>query len=226
MKCDRNKLKDILKVNLNTLKQIERRNNLQIRLRKVGYDLVDKHKEKNKYIYEIKKTTDESYKKLKNIINSTYNSNRADKFVTYFNIRTLEEPNTVKDIATASDVTEKTIIKWDNTLKDKRILSKDGYYYFRLCKDTREVQQCTIEEYKSFWKNKAYINAFYQLQSKYMNGEITLTELQLASGEIAVIISTIENKYYFKVKKYKVNKENQLYMETKNLIDEIEKGTK
>ncbi|MGN2370903.1 hypothetical protein ACTFJW_12770 [Clostridium cagae] len=110
MKCDRNKLKNVLKVNLNTLKQIERKNNLQIRLKKVGYDLIYKHKEKNKYIYEIKKINDESYKKIKNIINSTYNSNRVDKFVIYFNIRILEETNTVNDITSKSDVTE--IIKW------------------------------------------------------------------------------------------------------------------
>lgn len=221
MKVDRNKLKDILGINLNTLKQIERRSNLNKRLNRIGYELITKNKIKNKYIYDIRNIKD--HQELKKVINNSYNTNRADKFVTYFNIRTLEEPNTIREIANKSNVAEKTVIKWDNTLQDKRILSKDGYYYFRLSKDTMEVQQCSIEEYKSFWKNKAYLNAFYKLQEKYRSGEITLTELQLASGEIAVIVSTIENKYYFKIKKYKVNKENPLYMDTKRLI---EKGTK
>lgn len=221
MKADRNKLKDILGINLNTLKQIERRNNLDKRLNKIGYKLISKCKFKNKYIYDIRSIKD--HQELNKVIKQSYNTNRADKFVTYFNIRTLEEPNTIREIANKSNVAEKTVIKWDNTLQDKRIISKDGYYYFRLLKDTREVQQCSIGEYKSFWKNKAYLNAFYRLQSKYISGEITLTELQLASGEIAVIISTIANKYYFKIKKYKVNEDNELYIDTKRLI---EKGTK
>lgn len=221
MKVDRNKIKDILGVNLNTLKQIERRNSLDKRLNKIGYKLISKCKFKNKYIYDIRNI--KNHQELNKVIKQSYNTNRVDKFVTYFNIRTLEEPNTIREIANKSNVAEKTVIKWDNTLQDKRIISKDGYYYFRLLKDTREVQQCSIEEYKSFWKNKAYLNAFYRLQSKYISGKITLTELQLASGEIAVIISTIENKYYFKIKKYKVNKDNELYMNTKRLI---EKGTK
>ena len=46
---------------------------------------------------------------------------------------------------------------------DKRIISKDGYYNFRLDKGQGELTQVAIEEYKSFWKNKAYVNAFNKL---------------------------------------------------------------
>lgn len=56
-----------------------------------------------------------------------------------------------------------------------------------------------------------------------MQGEITLTELQLTSGDIAVIISMIENRYCFKIKKYKVN-QNEIYEYTRNLIEEYQKG--
>lgn len=219
MECDRNKLKGILNISLNALKLIEKRNNLEYRLNKVGYTLIDKYKKKNKYIYVIKK----SNKELKQKISNMYNTNRADKFINYFNIRTIEQPKTIKEIAIESEVAEKTIIKWDNTLQDKRILSKDGFYYFKLDRSNNEIIEITKEEYKTFWKNKVYLKAFADLRKKYMEGEISLTELQLTSGDVAVIVSAIENKYCFKIKKYKVNR-NQLYADTRRIIDEYQKG--
>ena len=219
MECDRNQLKEILGVSLNALKLIEKRNNLEHRLNKVGYTLIDKYKKKNKYIYVIQKTN----KKLKQKISNMYNTNRADKFINYFNIRTIEQPKTIKEIAIESEVAEKTIIKWDNTLQDKRILSKDGFYYFKLDRSNNEIIEISKEEYKTFWKNKSYLKAFADLRKRYMEGEISLTELQLTSGDVAVIVSAIENKYCFKIKKYKVNR-NQLYADTRKIIDEYQKG--
>ncbi|WP_230144008.1 hypothetical protein, partial [Clostridium neonatale] len=153
MECDRNQLKEILGVSLNALKLIEKRNNLEHRLNKVGYTLIDKYKKKNKYIYVIQKTN----KKLKQKISNMYNTNRADKFISYFNIRTIERPMTIQEIAIRLGVSEKTIIKWDNTLQDKRILSKDGFYYFKLDRSNNEIIEISKEEYKTFWKNKSYL---------------------------------------------------------------------
>lgn len=212
MKVSRHELKNILEVNLNALKQIERRNTLNKRLLEKGFKLVKKYTQDNKTMYELQQCS------TRRIINKTYNVKKADNFIDYFNIRTKEEPNSIEEIAIKANINKNTVIKWDNTLQDRRIISKDGYYYFKLDKDQGGLIQVSQEEYKSFWRNKAYINAFKKLQDKYITGEITLTELQLSSGEIAVIISTIENKYYYKIKKYKVNKDNKLYIDTVNLI--------
>lgn len=212
MKVCRNELKDLLDINLNALKQIERRNTLEKRLLERGYILLNKSIENKKTIYEL------GISKDKQIINKIYNISKTGCFINYFNIRTAEEPDTIDDIANKVKINKNTVIKWDNTLQDKKIISKDGYYYFKLDKELGELTQVTIEEYKSFWKNKAYVNAFKKLQDKYTRGEITLAELQLAKGELDVIIKTIENKYYYKVKKYKVNKDNKLYIDTMNLI--------
>lgn len=219
IKYDREKLKDILGISINALKLIEKRSNLEYRLSKCGYELVDKYKDKNKYIYVIKKNNLELKKKIGNM----YNTNRIDKFINYFNMRTIEVPKTIKEIAEESKVTEKTVIKWDNTLQDKRILSKDGFYYFKVDRTNNEIIEITKEEYKSYWRNKAYLEAFAELRRKYMQGEITLTEFQLTSGDIAVIISMLENKYCFKIKKYKVNR-NEIYEYTRKIIDEYQKG--
>lgn len=215
MKVYRNELKSILNINLNALKQIERRKTLNKRLLEKGYILINKYIESNKTIYELE------ISKTKQIISKTYNVSKTNNFIDYFNIRTKEEPKTIEEIANKANVNKKTVSKWDNTLQDKRIIAKDGYYYFRLDKGQGELIQVTIEEYKSFWKNKAYVNAFNKLQDRYIKGEISLTELQLSSGEIAVIISTIENKYYYKIKKYKVDKNNELYIDTKKLIEGV-----
>ncbi|WP_238860898.1 hypothetical protein [Clostridium sp. YIM B02569] len=212
MKVCRNELKDLLDINLNALKQIERRNTLEKRLLERGYILLNKSIENKKTIYEL------GISKDKQIINKLYNISKTECFINYFNIRTAEEPDTIDDIASKVKINKNTVIKWDNTLQDKKIISKDGYYYFKLDKALGELSQVTIEEYKSFWKNKAYVNAFKKLQDKYTRSEITLAELQLAKGELDVIIRTIENKYYYKVKKYKVNKDNKLYIDTMNLI--------
>ncbi|WP_230141847.1 hypothetical protein, partial [Clostridium neonatale] len=185
MECDRNQLKDILNISLNALKLIEKRDTLECRLNRVGYTLIDKYKKKNKYIYVIQKTN----KNLKQKISKMYSTNRADKFISYFNIRTIELPITIHEIAIRVEVSEKTIIKWDNILQDKRILSKDGFYYFKLDRISNEITEISKEEYKAFWKNKAYLKAFADLRKRYMEGEISLTELQLTSGDVAVIVS-------------------------------------
>lgn len=219
MECDRKQLKEILDISLNALKLIEKRNSLKQRLNKKGYVLVDKYKVKNKYIYVIKKSNAELKKKINNI----YNTNRADKFIDYFNIRTVENPKTIKEVALESKVAEKTVIKWDNTLQDKRILSKDGFYYFKVDRSNNQIEEICKEEYKAYWRNKVYLKAFADLRQKYIRGEISLTEFQLTSGDVAVIISMLENKYCFKIKKYKVNR-NEIYEYTRKLIDEYQKG--
>ncbi len=218
MRCDRKKLSKILGISLDALKGLEKRQTLEKRLNKIGYALKGKDKYRNKYYYNIKKVKlNINAKQSKKLIRRIYNTNNTDKFEKYFAERTKEQPITIKEIANKANVSEKTVTKWDNTLLDKGILIKDGYYYYRLDNEKNQTYQVSEEEYKSFWKNKAYLHAFMNLQEKYLNGELTLTEFQLACGERAVIVATIENKYYFKIKKYKVSK-TPLYKDTKQLI--------
>ena len=79
--------------------------------------------------------------------------------------------------------------KWDNILLKNDIISKDDFFYFCIEEDqeNRIIRECSKEEYKSFFKNKAYKEAFKNLQKKYINGEITLNELTLASAEVGAI---------------------------------------
>lgn len=216
-RVNRKELANLLNISINAIKQLEKRKTLERRAVKEGYKILDRVKIGNKVIYLIK--IDNKIKAEKEI-RKIYKTNKANEFADYFHTRTKKEAITTKDIAATSKVTKKTVIKWDNTLEDKQILSKDGYYYFTIDRLTDEVKEVTKEEYKNYWRNKAYLKAFEDLRLRYKRGEINLMELQLASGDIAVIISLIENKYYFKIKKYKVNR-NEMYIHTRKLIQDI-----
>ena len=103
MKVSRNELKSILEVNLNALKQIERRNTLDSRLLEKGYILLNKYIEGNKTIYEL------GISKPGHTINKIYNVSKTNSFIDYFVIRTKEEPNTIDEIAIKVDVNKNKI---------------------------------------------------------------------------------------------------------------------
>lgn len=192
---------------------------MQNRIEGVGYKLIEKIKEGRKVYYILEEVDNNKYL-YTDLINKEYGTKEIDKFSNYFLIRTDDEKFTfnIKDIARMTNSTNKTITKFDNTLIDKKIIALNGFYYFSLNKKDGNIQLCSKEEYNNFWCNKARLNAFYVLQNRYYKGEITLTELQLASVEKSNIIDWLEDKYYFRCKKFKTNKENELYIDTYNLL--------
>lgn len=221
MKVDKTELCDILNIKNRTLKDIESKDQLKERLQNKGYEFINKTKEGRKVYYEIE-LINENKEVYSNLCKYIFKTDNKDEFKDYFIHRTFSTnfPLSIKDIADKSNVSPKTVTRWDNTLIDNNILYKDGYYYFSIDKEEYTIKQCTQEEYKSFWRNKAYINAFHNLQNKYMKGLITLTELQLASAEIGATMALVENKYYYRIKKYGKNN-NQLYEDTLKLIKNI-----
>lgn len=223
IKVDKKFICQLLNVKQRTLKTIESSNKLDQRLQKIGYNLLEKIKEGRKvyYIIEQNNINKELYS---NLVKYTYKTNKENEFSKYFSLRTSAGENSLlskSDISQISKVSKRTITTWDNTLIDYNIISKDGYYYFCIDKELNIIKQCTKEEYKSFWRNTAYIKAFKDLQMKYINGTIDLNQLTLASAEIGASIALVTNKYYYRIKKYKTNTENQLYIDTYNLIKAI-----
>jgi hypothetical protein len=163
------------------------------------------------------------------MVKYVYGTSLEKEFSTYFALRTILNNWSIcyntKELAERSSVSSKTIRKWDNTLMDKEIIARDGYFYFCITNDIEnkiyKVEQSNNEEYKAFWRNKAYMSAFKKLQDKYYKGELTLTELQLASADIGAIRQVIDKKYYYRVKKFKTHKDNELYNDTMKLIKNI-----
>ena len=56
------------------------------------------------------------------------------------------------------------------------------------------------------------------LQDRYNNGEITLQELQLASADVGALCQALQNKYYYRIKKYKIDTNNKMLIDTRELI--------
>lgn len=223
MKMDKKEVCKILNIKERTLKGIESKNQLKARLKEKGYNLVSKEKEGRKVFYNIEQIN--SNKEVyNNMVKYVYNTNKEKEFTKYFTLRTIVNntiPYSKADISNKIEVSKRTVTTWDNKLNDLQIISKDGYFYFCIDKEKGTIEQCTKEEYKNFWKNKSYIKAFKDLQIKYINGTIDLNQLTLASAEIGGTIALIENKYYYRIKKYKTNTQNQLYKDTYNLIKAI-----
>lgn len=226
---DKNELSNLLGVKKEALKKIIDRGNLEDRLNKEGYTLIKVNKVGKKNIYILEKQDNTEKKKLyNNICKYAFNTNKPDSFKEYFQYRTDSSSEnkamSQMDMSNISKVSRKTISKWDKTLIDKSIISKDGYFYFCIVTDNNgnsDLVQCTEDEYKSFWKNKSLIDSLKQLEHRYIKGEITLNELTLGATSIGMLTALTENRYYFRTKKYKVNQDNQLYLDVKTLIEDI-----
>ncbi len=222
MKLDRNQLAGKLNVKLEGLKKIESRNQLENRLSKIGYKLIKKIKDSRKVFYEV-----EEFKEQKqlasNICKHVFNTNKPNEFTKYFKERTYNSKNnlpaTLEHLSNRSNVSIATVHKWDLKLLHKKIISKDGFFYFKLNRETSTIEEITIEEYKSFWKNKGRLKLYKSLQNKYLKGEITFQEaLEISDNAVALRLE-LSNRYLYRIKRYKLNQENSLYNDFINLIE-------
>jgi hypothetical protein len=222
IKVDKKGLCEILGLKESGLKTIIKRKQLDKRLDEQGYKLLEQIKEGRK-VYYILEQTNNNKEVYNNMCKYIFNTNKPTSFKDFFISRTVFDNfvKSNKDLAELSNVSAKTISKWNNTLLDKNIIAKDGYFYFYIDKEHKTIKQCEKVEYNTFWRNKAISNSFKTLQSRYLKGEITLNELQIASAGLGATVALIENKYYYRIKKYKTNKDNQLYLDMLELIKAI-----
>ena len=122
----------------------------------------------------------------------------------------------------------KTISKWDNIMLNNNFMYKDGYFYMKVEKLNNGkyiVNQVDKWEYNNYWKNKIKTKLYKGLQLKYLNGTITLNEFTLAIDSICEILNMIDNKYYYKIDKYKINDDNKLFKDIYNLFLSIYDNT-
>lgn len=104
---------------------------------------------------------------------------------------------------------------------NNNFMYKDGFFYMKIEKLENGqyiINQVDKWEYNNYWKNKIKTKLYKNLQTKYLNGTITLNEFTLAIDGIAQILNIIDNKYYYKVDKYKINKDNKLFKDIYNLF--------
>jgi hypothetical protein len=223
MKLDRKQLAEKLNVKLDGLKTIERRKQLRKRLKDINLKFVKKIKEGKTSYYIIEEIKDSKTKVLVNsICRHVFATNRPKEFSNYFRERTEKSKNNIpvslEQLSQKNNIGISTIYKWDLKLLDKKIISKDGYFYFRIDKTNYTVEQVTQEEYKNFWKNKGEFLSKQKIQEKFNEGKLSFQDAMDLVESMAALRMAIDDKYFFKVKKYKLNEDNLLYSDFLNLI--------
>ena len=221
MRVTRKELADILKISLGSLKNLEIANELEQKLYDRGYTFISKEKIGRNNYYTLEKSFPEK-EEFSNVCKDKFKTTNTKAFSCYFVERTenTNKPITKKDIANKSGVSVNTINKWDKIMINEKIISKCGGYYFCIewIEGDRYVYQCSHEEYSEFWRANGYDKALKRLEERYEQGEITLEEVTKYSAQYGALISEREGRFCYKVSRYRVDKNNQLYIDTKDLI--------
>lgn len=211
IKATRQEIMEMLGVKSEGLKEIEKKNKLQERLKARGYNFVEKIKTGRSYDYyiEISETLDDEVL-LKSILDNVFKVRRYLSFSEYFTIRYVFakakwQGASQGAIAEKVGVSEDTIRRWDDTLRQSGLIIQDGYYYYKKDTETLEETEICEAEYKSYWRNKKYIKAMKSLLDKFNNGVVTMDELCIGISENEEIRKAVEGKYCFRVKKYIVD---------------------
>ena len=211
MRCSKEDLACLLGVKKGTLINIEKNKQLEMRLEKKGYKLLGKEKAGRNVYYTLEQTSPEK-EIYSNMVKYVFNAESEDKFADYFIVRTENEgiPLGKKDVAKATDLSVKTIGRFDNKMLEAKIIEEDGYYYFVL--ENGVSYQCTHTEYKKYWSNMYSIKSYKNLHRMFEDGEITLNELKLAIEGKKELQKKTDLKYCYRIKRYKINKDNELYI--------------
>lgn len=212
---DRKELCKLLNITKDNLRMLEKRKTLDKKLESKGLKLIKVIKGP-KTLYEAEKLIDKGSTAL-----TTLNIRKKENFLKYFGIRTQEKANNVKDIAIKSNVNKNTVVRWDKKMLDNKVMSKDGFYYFKIDIGSNEVFEISKEEYKSYWRNVSFIKALKDLQDKYLNGLISLNEFQLASVNIGSYYNVVQGHTCFRIPKYKIDRENTLFLDLNMLLEGV-----
>lgn len=222
MKVSKNELKDILGISLEGLKTIEKRKQLKTRLNDLGYKFINKEKIKRNVYYELVQIN-ENKELASNICNYVFDTKNIDRFTDYFVERTeksrLNIPASLEYISEKINVNPSTVRRWDLKLLDKKIISNDGFFYFKLNKKEGAIEEVTKEEFNSFWRRREVLKHYNRLQNRYLNGEITFNEALQISNDATALRIELGEQYLYRTKRYKLNQDNVLYSDFIKLLD-------
>jgi len=230
MTVTKQELMGILGVKSDTLKQIEKRKTLEKRLDEKGYVLINKTKEGRNNIYEIDKIND-SKELLNNITNFMFGTNNDYSFGDYFMYRliNINKPITKEMLSKWCKVNRKTITRWDEKMLMNNILSKDGYFYIAMefDNDKKPTYRITCkEEYSSYIKCSRFANKKQEIAQKYKKDEIDYDTMQMLMDSVTAYAQTIEDKFVYRVSKFQLQKENQLFKDIYKLITDTYESKK
>lgn len=222
----RKQLAELLNTSTNSIKKMDQRNTLEDNLKKHGYTLINKTKKGKNIFYEVENISEEK-QTLYNIDTYVFNVNDPVKFNKYFIERTsnTEIPISLEEMGDRVNTTAMTVHNWDNKLKEKEIICNDGFFYMKRINATGETFRISKEEYNTYWKNKQQSKMLKNVIRKASEGVISVEEALISIEEIiainqqiAVIEATLEGYVCFRIKKFRLYENNQLYIDIRDMI--------
>ena len=222
IKINKKQLMEILGVKDRALTIIEQRNTLESRLGEKGYIFISKIKEGRSNIYEVDKIND-SKKLLNDITNFMFGTKNDYSFGDYFMYRlmNLNKPITKEMLSKWCKVNRKTITRWDEKMILNNILAKDGYYYIAMefDNDKKPTYRITCrDEYSSYIKCSRFAKKKQEIAQKYKKDEIDYDTMQMLMDSVTAYAQTIEDKFVYRVSKFQLKKNNQLFKDIYKLI--------
>lgn len=215
---------EILGIKLDNLRQIESRGKLKERLKDKGYELISKEKNGRSYIYIISQFS-ETLWLLNNICKYVMDTNQMEEFAKYFLYRTdnVDQPITKELLANLVNVDRHTIGKWDDKMCETEILNKDGWYYVAVDYNENQERKLRLtceEEYNSYLKASRCVKLSTQVKLRYIAKDISLEEFQLLIEQIASYQTIKERKFVYRVNKYQLEKNSDLFKDILDLIND------
>ena len=230
MNINKQQLMEILGVKDSGLKSIENRDTLGKRLDEKGYKFIRKTKEGRNNIYEVEKINDNK-EILNNITNYMFGTNNDYSFSDYFMYRlfNINKPITKEMLSKWCKVNRKTITRWDEKMLMNNILSKDGYFYIAMDFDENRRPSYRItckEEYSSYIKCSRFSKKKQEIAQKYKKDEIDYDTMQMLMDSVTAYAQTIEDKFVYRVSKFQLKKNNQLFKDIYRLITDTYESKK
>lgn len=215
LRCDYAGLSDILGVGRTGISKLIKRGTLDKRLNELGYRINRITKESRKKIYWLIEVPMRSC-----YIRNVLGIRKEYEFAKYFSIKTRNTYSFDSRISENINVDRKTLKRWRDKMVDSKMLVKDGFYYFRC--DSEGLHEVDIWEYKNFWKNRADLeNMQERLQSQFYKNKVSFKDCLNKFGKMSSELTAAEGKMYFKVHKYRVNKNNEAYQITSKEAKEL-----
>ena len=222
----------LLGVSTNRIRALKTKGLLYSRLSDIGYKVVGECKRGKNVIYLCTDTEVSKRAALKNFCKETFNVNQVSEFVQYYLKRTeqaakgqdieLNEIITKSKLGELIGVSDKTISKWDNILLEQGILSRNGYVYIQI--QDKELVKTSEYAFKRQYRNMMTSKKIYTMcNNEYHKGMSDYNTLEFAYKEYENSLDCMSKEHIIRIKNYKLNADNPVYIATMNVFAEYTK---
>ena len=220
-------LSEILGISEASVRKYISNGEINNKLLKCGYKLIKRFKKGRKFLCEIDEMS-ENKNTLNGIGKGIFNTNKLNELCDYIMYRDENEdlPISKQYLSEKCNVSRVTVSKWDKIMIENGFMSDDGYFYVVKClnsdKSLKGYSLTNEEEYKS------YISSTYKIRIAKNKLKKKLTENKIDSEEFDMFNDALteslynanDNKIVYKINKYNIERNNKLYSEIVNLIEE------